>query len=66
MLDSDNSEDEAEIEKNKKLIKAGGRPGPNAGNNNPKLKKKWKNLPWYFDRVEEYEEESSPVNKNQY
>ena len=44
--------DEAEIEKNKKLIKQGLRIGANAGNNNPKLKKKWRFLNWYFDRVE--------------
>ena len=23
---------------------------------NPKVKKRWKNLPWYFDRVAEHEE----------
>lgn len=66
LLDSDKSDDEAEIERNRKLIKAGGRPGANAGNNNPKVKKRWKNLPWYFDRVPEHEEHYEAVDLKQY
>jgi hypothetical protein len=66
LLDSDKSEDEAEIERNRKLLKSGGRPGANAGNNNPKVKKRWKNLPWYFDRVDEHEEQYEAVDLKQY
>ena len=66
LLDSDKSEDELEIDKNRKLIKTNGRVGPNAGNTNPKVKRRWKNLPWYFDRVDEYEEQYGAVNAKQY
>ena len=62
LLDSDKSDDEEEIERNRRLIKANARTGPNAGNNNPKVKRRWKNLPWYFDRVDEHEEQYAAVN----
>lgn len=50
MLDSENEEDLAEIEKNKKLIKLNQRGGCNANNTNPKMKKRLKNLAWVFDK----------------
>jgi hypothetical protein len=62
LLDSDKSDDEEEIERNKRLIKANARTGPNTGNNNPKVKRRWKNLPWYFDRIDEHEEQYATVN----
>ena len=57
VLDSDKSEDEAEIEKNRKMIKMGSRAGANQNNINPKIKKRWKNLNWHFDRVEIMQDE---------
>lgn len=47
MLDSDNEEDAKEIEKNKRLAKMKGDKVCN-----PKIKKKQRNLNWYFDRPE--------------
>ena len=52
MLDSENEEDQVEIDKNKKLIKFNQRCGANAGNANPKVKKRVKVLPWVFDCVD--------------
>lgn len=40
ILDSDNEEENAEILKNKKMIRTNSRVGVNYGNNNPKIKKK--------------------------
>lgn len=49
ILDSDKSDDDHEIEKNKKLIKLSQRTGANFNNNNPRSKKKWRVLQWHYD-----------------
>ena len=50
MLDSDNEDDVAEIEKNRRLIRNGGRVGANAGNTNPHLRKSLITLNWYYEK----------------
>lgn len=52
MLDSDNEDDQAEIEKNKRMIKMNNRTGANFGNQNPKIKKRNITLQWVFDEIE--------------
>lgn len=59
ILDSDNEEENAEIVKNRKLIRNNSRIGVNYGNNNPKIKKKLKGLMWVYDEIEE--EQPSPT-----
>jgi len=62
MLDSDNEDDLAEIEKNKRLIRTNSRTGANYGNNNPKVKKKLKTLHWVFNKVTDSDSyENSPT-----
>jgi len=50
VLDSEDEEQAEEIERNKKLIKTNSRVGANAGNTNPKVKKRVVVLPWHFNR----------------
>lgn len=52
VLDSDNEDDQAEIEKNKRMIKMNNRTGANFGNQNPKIKKRNITLQWVFDEIE--------------
>jgi hypothetical protein len=64
VLDSDNEEDIAEIEKNKKMLKNNQRNGMSVTNFNVKIKKRYKNLPWYFDRPDS--PKSSPQKQDMY
>ena len=50
VLDSDNEEDISEIEKNRRVIQNNRRMGLGNASTNPKIKKRYKNLPWTFDR----------------
>lgn len=52
VLDSDNEDDQAEIEKNKRMIKMNNRTGANFGNQNPKIQKRNITLQWVFDEIE--------------
>lgn len=62
LLDSDNEEDLIEIEKNKKIIQHNRKYGISSHliSNNPKIKKKFKNLNWLFDQ----RSVSPPMSKN--
>jgi len=51
VLDSENEDDAAEIEKNRKLIRNGGRVGANAGNTNPHIRKALVSMPWAYDKT---------------
>ena len=51
VLDSENEDDQAEIEKNRKLIRNGGRVGANAGNTNPHIRKALVSMPWAYDKT---------------
>ena len=67
VLDSEDEEQAEEIERNKKLIKCNQRTGANAGNTNPKIKKRITNLPWYFNENQEddlYIRKFSPKYRN--
>ena len=51
VLDSENEDDVVEIEKNRKLIRNGGRVGANAGNTNPNIRKALVSMPWTYDKT---------------
>lgn len=50
ILDSDNEEDQIEIEKNKRVYKQNLRLNSTPPNFNAKIKKRYQQLPWFFDR----------------
>jgi len=58
VLDSENEEDQIEIEKNKKILKINQKNGQSVANFNVKIKKRYKNLNWFFDRPDTPKSES--------
>ena len=64
VLDSENEDDVVEIEKNRKLIRNGGRVGANSGNTNPHLRKALISLPWVYDKTQARPSSVNTSSKN--